>query len=411
MMHVSVGEDNSFVRLFQLSRPWWLMGAVCFSLVGAGEAVAATAGLAAVVRHAPNLNGNGLIDGSVQLLLGEAVTLNGGFRLAGDLLLPGTPTLRLKGNPVLAGTIVGSGSASPIGYLVTLNGNVALQYLRPRTTPVTLPIVPTPPPPAGTRNVTITSAGQGIGNPATLRNLTLNGSSATVTVPPGTYGEFMVNGGGKIILGIIGATQPAVYNLQKFDVNGHSQVEIVGPIRLTTAIGFTIDGQSGSTNPSAWLQLQIASGGLTLNGGSTLHALVIAPAGTVTINGNSSLVGAVRCDRLDINGGGSIQWGGIDGPPNQAPSATSQTRIGPEDTSISITLAGSDPEGSPLLYSLLSQPAHGTLVGSAPNLVYTPAVNFAGADSFTFKVNDGQADSPTAVVSITVTPVNDAPVA
>ena len=56
-------------------------------------------------------------------------------------------------------------------------------------------------------------------------------------------------------------------------------------------------------------------------------------------------------------------------------------------------------------------PAHGTLSGTAPNLTYTPAANYNGADSFTFKVNDGTVDSAPATVSITVTPVNDAPVA
>ena len=45
-----------------------------------------------------------------------------------------------------------------------------------------------------------------------------------------------------------------------------------------------------------------------------------------------------------------------------------------------------------------------------PNLTYIPAANFNGADSFTFKVNDGALDSPPATVSITVTAVNDVPV-
>ena len=54
---------------------------------------------------------------------------------------------------------------------------------------------------------------------------------------------------------------------------------------------------------------------------------------------------------------------------------------------------------------------NGSLSGSAPDLTYTPEANYNGSDSFTFKASDGTADSNTATVSITVTAVNDAPVA
>ena len=82
-----------------------------------------------------------------------------------------------------------------------------------------------------------------------------------------------------------------------------------------------------------------------------------------------------------------------------------------EDTRQAITLTGSDVDGDTLTFSVVTAPAHGTLSGTAPNLTYTPAANYNGPDSFTFKVNDGPADSAAATVSITVTPVNDAPVA
>src|SRR5262249_58379899 len=41
----------------------------------------------------------------------------------------------------------------------------------------------------------------------------------------------------------------------------------------------------------------------------------------------------------------------------------------------------------------------------------TPAANFNGPDPFTFQANDGTADTNVATVTITVRPVNDAPVA
>ena len=62
-------------------------------------------------------------------------------------------------------------------------------------------------------------------------------------------------------------------------------------------------------------------------------------------------------------------------------------------------------EGSPLTYAIVTGPAHGTLSGTAPNLTYTPAASYSGPDSFTFKANDGAADSNVASVLIQVNAV------
>jgi VCBS repeat-containing protein len=42
-------------------------------------------------------------------------------------------------------------------------------------------------------------------------------------------------------------------------------------------------------------------------------------------------------------------------------------------------------------------------------ITYTPAANAVGTDTFTFKANDGVADSTTKTVTVTVNAVNDAP--
>ena len=365
--------------------------------------------LIVTVRHAPTLNGPGRIEGSLQQLLGENVTLNGGFTLAGDLLVPGTPTLQINGSPAFAGDIAGAGSASPTGYKVTLNGNVSLGYLRTRTVPVVLPTVPPPPAPVGSRSVTISAAGQSIGNPATLRNLTLNGNVGQVAVPPGTYGNFVANSGSGFTLGTVGVSTPVVYHFQNLTLNGDTRVEVVGPIILTLANGFMGNGLLGTTDRSSWLQLQLASCGFTLNGGCTVHGSVEAPAGTVIVNGNSCLIGSVKSDRLTINGNGCIKSGAA--TVNQPPVANAQSVTTTEDTARSITLSGTDPEGATLTYTVLTQPTRGRLIGIVPNLTYTPGANEHGTDSFTFKVNDGAQDSAAATVTIAITPVNDAPVA
>jgi hypothetical protein len=89
-------------------------------------------------------------------------------------------------------------------------------------------------------------------------------------------------------------------------------------------------------------------------------------------------------------------------PVNDAPVAESQGVTTQEGTAIEILLVGSDVDGDSLTYSVFNPPSHGTLTGTAPNLLYTPHTGFVGSDTFTFKVNDGELDSDPATVSITV---------
>ena len=97
--------------------------------------------------------------------------------------------------------------------------------------------------------------------------------------------------------------------------------------------------------------------------------------------------------------------------PNLLPVAKSHSVTTPEDTPVQIGLIGSDPDSDQLSYIMISETSHGRLKGTAPNLTYTPDKNFNGSDSFSFKVNDGIEDSTPATVSITVSSVNDPPVA
>ena len=98
---------------------------------------------------------------------------------------------------------------------------------------------------------------------------------------------------------------------------------------------------------------------------------------------------------------------------NVVPIANSQSVTTNEDAPVAITLSGTDTDIpiQVLTFSLVNSPTNGVLSGTTPSLTYTPNTNFNGFDSFTFTISDGIATSNIATVIITITAVNDAPVA
>jgi rhamnogalacturonan endolyase len=255
--------------------------------------------ITALVRHAPDINGE--LDGSFQMLTGENVVLNGSSLVSGDLLVPGTPQLRLNGRPTLVGTVDEQGDAAPSNYGVTLNGSAMARYLVRRVNPIAMPVLTAPQAPAGTRNVVLNRTTDVIGDPATIRNLTLNGRVGMVALPPGAYGVVTVNGGSGLVLGVAEATEPAVYDLQQLRLNGSAAVTIVGPVVLRLADDLVLNAGAVGT-PGIPLVIECYRGGVTLNGRTRLDAEVLAPAGSVIINGSSELHGRVTADRLTIHG-------------------------------------------------------------------------------------------------------------
>src|SRR5205814_2753176 len=72
----------------------------------------------------------------------------------------------------------------------------------------------------------------------------------------------------------------------------------------------------------------------------------------------------------------------------------------------------SDPEGSAITAVLDTGPSHASsfALNSDGSFNYTPATDYNGPDSFTYKANDGTDDGNTVTVTLNVTAVNDAPV-
>jgi hypothetical protein len=167
-------------------------------------------------------------------------------------------------------------------------------------------------------------------------------------------------------------------------------------------------------NSSATVAFNTATPITAVAGGGNGHALTyIAATGpvhgtlgafvgaTITYTPNTGYVGADSFTFKVTDGTSTSSAATISITVNQAaPVANSQSVTTAFATPVSITLVATGPPA--ITYSVVSNPANGTLSGTAPNLTYTPGSNFAGSDSFTFKANNG-GDSNVATVSITVT--------
>ncbi len=83
-----------------------------------------------------------------------------------------------------------------------------------------------------------------------------------------------------------------------------------------------------------------------------------------------------------------------------------------EPTSGDASFNDSDPDGEPVVFTLLTPPSNGSLIfNNDGTFTYTPDADYLGDDSFTYQICDFFNVCDEATVFITVIPVNDTPIA
>ncbi|MEY2408974.1 MAG: hypothetical protein QOF48_1644, partial [Verrucomicrobiota bacterium] len=160
----------------------------------------------------------------------------------------------------------------------------------------------------------------------------------------------------------------------------------------------------------------------------------VAPDGTLTYRSAADACGSATVTVVAMDNGGtacngtdtsaSCQFTITIRPVDDCPVAFAQTVNVNEDSSIAIVLGAFDADSAgscglgTLTYTIVTGPTHGTLTGTPPNLVYKPTPGYPsgcghnnGADSFTYRVSDGECVSQPATVTIRVIEVNDCPTA
>lgn len=205
-----------------------------------------------------------------------------------------------------------------------------------------------------------------------------------------------------------------------FKANDGTADSAVATVSITvTAVNDTPEATAQSVSVLEDGYVAITLTGSDIDGNPLTYAVVAGPSNGV-LTGNAPNL--VYTPNANYNGSDSFTFRVNDGyvnsstatvsitvtAVNDTPAATAQSVSVNRDTATAITLAGSDVEGSALTYTVVTNPANGSLTGTAPSLTYTPNSGYSGSDSFTFRVNDGTANSAAATVTLTVADAVDA---
>jgi hypothetical protein len=177
---------------------------------------------------------------------------------------------------------------------------------------------------------------------------------------------------------------------------------------MNTAVAIGVLGNDSDADGDAISIRDFAqpSHGSVVQSGSSL---VYTPAANYV--GSDSFSYTIR-DSLGASSGTATVTLTVNAPPNSAPSAKADSASTRHNQSVTIAVLSndSDAEGQALSVNSFSQPSHGTVSLSGTSLIYTPALNYVGADSFSYSAKDSLgATSGNATVTLNVT--NAAPVA
>jgi hypothetical protein len=287
-----------------------------------------------------------------------------------------------------------------------------------------------------------------VGDPATTITLTPNPDQPTTTKPTSVTATLTAAVGtptGRVVFDGISLCEVGSLDCDTAIVDGVAQIDLGLLRRGTHTITATYPSDATHHAASATIDLIVTAGTpeplddtLTIAedaGTTTVDVLDNDPAAEVlTITANTAADhGDVTCDEssctykpnADFHGTDSFTYTVTEGtntataiaritvdPVNDAPVAVDDTFTTAEDTATTIDVVGndSDVDNDSLTVTGNTEAANGVVACDEASCTYTPHRDFHGVDTFTYTVSDG-VDTATAIVTVTVDPVQDPPVA
>jgi hypothetical protein len=193
-----------------------------------------------------------------------------------------------------------------------------------------------------------------------------------------------------------------------FTVTLDHKIDIPVSVKVSFGGGNAVAGTDYTATPQTLTFAANTTGSQTVSVPVFDHETKHLP---LTFTASLSTTTALNGRAVDLSSTGT---GTINDPDYGPPSVGNQSLTVAEETPLNGTLTGTDPDNYPLTFSIVNGPTHGTISNFNPStgtFTYTGGTEFWGSDSFTYKASDGTLFSNTGMVSLTVTQVDDAPVA
>lgn len=355
------------------------------------------------------LSNDGDIDGDPITITAVTTPTNGSIILNPDGTLTYTPTADFNGDDSVVYTVVdglgGADTAVVTIYVTPVNDDPAAQDDSSTTNEDT----------AVTVNVLDNDADVD-GDALTVTAVTTSTNGTVVVNPENTItytpdanfnGE---DGFGYTVEDGLGGSSSAVVTIHVNPVNDNPMAgDDTAALDEDMAVTITVLDNDSDADGDSLIVTVVTT--------STNGTVVINPDNTIRYVPAADFNGADDFDYTISDGNGGFATASVVvvvNAVNDTPVAVDDEAVTAEDSAAAILVLNndSDVDGDNLTISNVTVPAHGTAVLNADgSILYTPAANFNGQDSFGYTLSDESGLVDTALVTVTVTPVNDAPFA